>query len=278
VIESDLAESGGGLSEEQRASLVSLWKQAMQRVGFLLGGTRRDVVELEKLELDALMARVHSGAPANDVAATLQDWTRQPLTQPLERLARQALTLARRLQKPEPKIIIDAHGVRLDTAGWAPFWSAMVHVVRNAVDHGIEDADGRGVAGKPEAATLQLTAERIGRELVISVRDDGRGIDWQRVRAKAAEAGLPHTEQSDLIAALFQDGFSTRDQATAVSGRGVGLGALRATVDALGGRIEVETTLGHGTQFRFRFDEQFAARAAAQAPRHSVTSLLPVAS
>jgi two-component system chemotaxis sensor kinase CheA len=279
VIESELAETGANLSDAQRTQLVSVWKQAMQRVGVLLGSARREVFEIEKAELDAVIGRLRATGPANDndIAATLVEWSKPPVTQHLERLARQSLALARRIAKPEPKIVVKGRGVRLDPSGWAPYWSAMVHLVRNAVDHGIEDAESRALAGKAEAATLEFSAQRHGEQLIISVRDDGRGIDWERVRAKAEAAGLPSQHHTDLVEALFSDGFSTRDEATAVSGRGVGLGALRAVVQQLGGRIEVETTLGRGTVFRSVFNEKAAIRAAASAPRVAASSLLPAA-
>ncbi|MEO8553944.1 MAG: ATP-binding protein, partial [Kofleriaceae bacterium] len=92
----------------------------------------------------------------------------------------------------------------------------------------------------------------------ITLADDGRGIDWEAIRAKAEREGLPTATREDLIAALFADGLSTRDQASEVSGRGVGLGALRAAVAALGGTVDVASTPGAGTRFELRFPDPAA--------------------
>jgi two-component system, chemotaxis family, sensor kinase CheA len=88
---------------------------------------------------------------------------------------------------------------------------------------------------------------------VLEVRDDGRGIDWERVRALAIERGLPNQTQRDLEQALFSDGFSLKYQVSEVSGRGVGLAAVKNVVTAMGGRIELESQLGAGATWRFHF-------------------------
>lgn len=274
-IESNLVEHKDGLSADQRASLVSVWKEAMRRVGRLLGSSRRDVIEIDRSELDALAARAQAGVSSTELVTAFADWSREPIERRLERLARQATSVARRLGKPEPKIEIAGHGVRLDPEGWSSYWAAMVHVVRNAVDHGLEDAETRTLAGKPEAGTVELSAQRVNGQLVISVRDDGGGVRWDKVMQKAKAAGLPHHTHEDLVEALFSDGISTRDQASDVSGRGVGLAALRQVVRDLGGTIEVESSLGQGTQFRFTFEERSVITLAARTPRAPMTSLVP---
>jgi two-component system chemotaxis sensor kinase CheA len=91
--------------------------------------------------------------------------------------------------------------------------------------------------------------------LLISVSDDGRGIDWDALRARAVKLGLPSETQSDLELALFADGVSTAKEATDTSGRGVGMAALREAVAALGGTIDLETKRGEGTTLRLRFPE-----------------------
>lgn len=274
-VETELADTQAELSDEQRTLLVDMWKQAMSRIGWLLGTTRRDIVEIEKGEFDALTQRVDAGAPASEISAALRAWTKQPISLRLERLARQATALARRLAKPELKTEISAGGVRLDPDGWSRYWSSMVHVIRNAVDHGIESAEDRLAAGKPESATLWLSAERKSGQLIVAVRDDGRGIDWERVKAKAAAQGLRHRDQADLVDALFSDGLSTRDVASETSGRGIGLSAVREEVQRLGGEVILESRAGRGTTFRFVFDEQTAVRRTASAPDSLSPSLMP---
>jgi two-component system chemotaxis sensor kinase CheA len=273
-IEGELTSDGSGLSDEQRQRLVSMWKEAMRRVAKLLGGARRDLVEIERSELDALRARAQSDPDSTELLALLNHWLQDPLEPRLERLAQQVRALARRLEKPEPKVCIDAHGIRFSSPGFSAYWSAMVHVVRNAIDHGIESTEQRLARGKPEAGTLELSARRAGGKLTIEVRDDGAGVPWNRVREKAIAAGLPHATHEELVEALFADGLSTKDEASEISGRGVGLSALRAIVRDLGGSIEVHSTAGVGTSVACSFEEQNIARTA-RGGRASLSSLLP---
>jgi chemotaxis protein histidine kinase CheA len=88
------------------------------------------------------------------------------------------------------------------------------------------------------------------------MRDDGAGVDWDAVAARAAAKGLPHDSPRDLVEALFADGLSTRDEASLTSGRGTGMGALRASVRELGGAVEVTSTRGQGTVLTFRFPRE----------------------
>ena len=108
-------------------------------------------------------------------------------------------------------------------------------------------------AGKLATGTLTLSTALEEGSFVVRVRDDGRGIDWDIVRAKAAEAGLPHETRDELVAALFHDGLTTRSEASAYSGRGVGLAAVRAACEQRCGTIHVHSHLGQGTTFEFRF-------------------------
>jgi two-component system chemotaxis sensor kinase CheA len=246
----------------------------MRRVAKLLGGARRDVVEIERSELDALCARALTSPGSIEIVPLLMHWMQDPIEPRLERLAQQAHAVARRLGKPEPKVAIEANGIRLSAAGFSAYWGAMVHVVRNAVDHGIESAERRIACGKPEAGTLVISAQRADGRLTIEVRDDGGGVNWEKVRAKAQAAGLPHATHEQLIEALFTDGLSTKEEASEISGRGVGLAALRATVSDLGGSIEVSSRAGEGSRFAFSFEEQTIARARRKS-RESLSSLLP---
>jgi two-component system chemotaxis sensor kinase CheA len=273
-VESDMVETDEGLSAEHRHALVELWREAMGRVAALLGGARSDLVELERGELDAAIARAGAGG-GRELAELLTSWTREPVARRFERLARQADALCRRLGRPAPNVKIDSGGVRLESAGWLSFWASMVHLVRNAVDHGIEDPETRAAAGKPEAGTLELYARRHDGQMIIGVRDDGRGIDWERVRSRARQLGVPHASESDLVDALFADGLTTRDQAGDLSGRGVGLSALRQIVHELGGAIAVTSRSGGGTTFELTFEEGRAAATAQLWARRPRSSLVP---
>src|SRR5262249_23305796 len=123
----------------------------------------------------------------------------------------------------------------------------LVHLVRNAVDHGIEMPDDRVAAGKHPGGAITLRAQRAGHPVVVEVEDDGAGIDPARVREVAIARGLATAEavaalaDPELHALLFRAGFSTRGQVTEVSGRGVGLDVVRGAVASLSGQIDVHT-------------------------------------
>ena len=136
---------------------------------------------------------------------------------------------------------------------WGGFWTAFVHAIRNAIDHGIEAPDERRAAGKPERARLILRAARRGGEIAIEIEDNGRGVDWAQVAERARLRGLPCASHADLVDALFHDGFTTRDTVTDVSGRGVGLSALRHACVSAGGCVTLTSRSGAGTTLGFRW-------------------------
>ena len=129
----------------------------------------------------------------------------------------------------------------------------LMHIVRNAVDHGIEQADERVAAGKPARGTIYLHAFQQATQVVIEVRDDGRGIDVARVRAQGVENGLlkreeaEHLSDSEAINLIFEPGFSTAAEVTELSGRGVGMDVVRTVLARLKGTVSVRTQKGHGT-------------------------------
>jgi chemotaxis protein histidine kinase CheA len=143
--------------------------------------------------------------------------------------------------------------VELDTRVLDGVADALRHLVTNAVDHGCDTPAERLAAGKPAQATVTVSARAAGSTIVIEVADDGYGIDEEALRMTAVERGLlPADSQATgqaLFSVLFQPGFSTREEVTSTSGRGVGLDVVRTAVEELGGTIEIESELGAGTQF-----------------------------
>jgi two-component system chemotaxis sensor kinase CheA len=146
-------------------------------------------------------------------------------------------------------------GVEADKGVIDELAEVIVHLVRNAVDHGIEPPAARAAAGKPQQGRLTVRAESRGELVVIEVADDGGGIDVARVRRKAAERGVVSeaeaavADEEAVLRWLFAAGFSTRDEATELSGRGVGLDVVDRTVRGLGGAVRVEHEAGRGTRF-----------------------------
>ncbi|MAU97280.1 MAG: chemotaxis protein CheA [Fulvimarina sp.] len=132
----------------------------------------------------------------------------------------------------------------------------LVHLIRNSIDHGLEDAARRAESGKPAAGTLRLSASHRGAEVAITVSDDGAGLNGERIRRRAEEAGLiapgQPVSEAELNRMIFQPGFSTASQVTALSGRGVGMDVVKRTIDGLRGSIDVETRPGKGTTMTLR--------------------------
>ena len=134
----------------------------------------------------------------------------------------------------------------------------LMHLVRNAVDHGIEPADERLTAGKQARGTVYLNAYHQGTQVVIEVRDDGRGIDPARIRARAVEIGFlkaeeaPRLSDSESLNLIFESGFSTAAEVTEVSGRGIGMDVVRTVLDRLKGTVHVSSQKGRGTTFELR--------------------------
>ncbi|MCX5747043.1 MAG: ATP-binding protein [Proteobacteria bacterium] len=252
-IESELDEHTHPLEDAQRERLVDAWRAVVARTRALLGGVSRDITEVRRDELLRLADRAHAGVSSRDLAAALVALTHDPVDRQLERLGQHARSLAQRLGKGDIHLDIPETSLRLETGRWAPLWNTLVHAVRNAIDHGLEDAETRIAIGKSPAGTLALAAKQSNQTLSIELRDDGRGIDWSAIRRRAEMLGLPHATQTDLIEAMFADGVSTREYATETSGRGVGMSALREAVRELGGAIEIESAPGVGTTFRFTF-------------------------
>ncbi|MGH7663604.1 MAG: chemotaxis protein CheA [Gemmatimonadaceae bacterium] len=151
------------------------------------------------------------------------------------------------------------HGqeIELDRSMLDDIGEPVVHLLRNAVDHGIETPDVRTAAGKPPAGRLALTAARDRSAVLIRVSDDGKGIDRRRVLARARELGLidgDRTEMADeeLLQLIARPGFSTAERVTGLSGRGVGIDAVQSRVRALGGSLDVRSTPGEGTTVTVR--------------------------
>jgi two-component system, chemotaxis family, sensor kinase CheA len=253
-LESAMVESGGMPSSEQTADLARSWRELMARTNRLLGAESEAAIEITPDELHQLQATALSPASQLKLPELLERMKHERAGLRLRRVAEQAKTLARRLQKGELEVHIEASpDVRFDPEVWGPFWSATVHVLRNALSHGIETPEERVAAGKPEHGKLTLAIARSAKSLTIEISDDGRGIDWARVREKAILHGLPHADDNDLTEALFSDGLSTAESLTSVAGRGVGMSAMRDAARRLGGTVTVMSTPGVGTTVRFQF-------------------------
>lgn len=233
--------------------LETAWSRFTERLTALIQLKAGHLVEVSHAEIDDLTKAALGPTPRARVAQAIQELKHEPVALRFERFKQQIEALAQRLGKPSPTVVTNGGGLRLPVRRWAPFWSAFVHVLRNSVDHGLEPGDVRKQAGKAEAGTVSIEARAEAGGITIEVRDDGCGIDWDALKTRAQSAGLSAADPAALVSALFADGVSTATEVTAISGRGVGLAAVREAVEGLHGSVEVTSVSGQGTTFTFRF-------------------------
>jgi two-component system, chemotaxis family, sensor kinase CheA len=151
---------------------------------------------------------------------------------------------------------ISGESSELDKSVIEKLFDPLTHLVRNALDHGLETTEERLLAGKSEIGTISLHAQHRGGHIEIEVRDDGRGIDPERIKVKARELGLigaaEELDAQSIQQVIFRSGFSTANKVTDLSGRGVGLDVVRENITSLGGRVEVSSSPGIGSTFNIR--------------------------
>lgn len=179
-----------------------------------------------------------------------------PLVRVTDNLPRTARQVAEKLGKRVEVEIVGAE-LELDRSILDRLGEPLLHLVRNAVDHGLESPEDRLAAGKPEVGRIRIEARRQKDSIVIDVRDDGAGIDLGSVCRRAIDAGLIHEDLAadlppeEVVAFIFHPGLSTAQAVSEVSGRGVGMDAVKATIESLGGGVELRTEAGRGTTTTF---------------------------
>lgn len=252
TLEDQLAEVGT-LIEDTLEELSARWSAIMEHIQTFAGGAKQRVIEVPQTEYAALLSRLSKAGTQTDVLNELLSWQLEPVSKAFERLGEQAKALAKRYGKGDIQVDIQTNGIRLDPDTWHPFFSELAHVIRNAIDHGLETPDERRVLAKTENGALAFKAQATANTLTFELGDDGRGVDWTAIAEKAKELGLPHGNTHELMQALIHDGLSTRAQATETSGRGVGMAALERRIYAMGGQLDVNTVKGLGTNWVITF-------------------------
>jgi len=180
-----------------------------------------------------------------------------PVEKVFKKFPRIVRSMARDLGK-EVDLQIVGEETELDRSVVDEIGDPLIHLIRNAMDHGLETPDERLAAGKSRGGTLVLAAVHEGNQIIISIKDDGRGIDTDRVGRKAIEKGLITEEQftamgqREIFDLLFLPGFSTKEKATDLSGRGVGMDVVKTNIKKLNGLIEIKSTKGLGSEFILR--------------------------
>jgi HPt (histidine-containing phosphotransfer) domain-containing protein/two-component sensor histidine kinase len=271
--ESELASDGRpriGTMERLRIRWNGL-AQNLQAVG----ADRQNCIEVSEADLARLTECARTGASAKHIISELQRLRWELIERPLSRLAQHASAIAPRLGKAELDVCVEADEVRLDPARWAPLWSALIHLVRNALDHGIEAPEQRISAGKSARGRLRFAARSVDGSLFLTIEDDGQGIDWDAVRRLCQERGLSYSGQNELVSALISPDFSTRRGVTELSGRGVGLAAVAAVVTQLGGTLSVDTSSSNGTRWQLTFPIDAPVAAAAGSNGLNSRALVP---
>ena len=178
-----------------------------------------------------------------------------PFSRLLPRLQRLVRQTSSTVNKPTELVVNNTEG-ELDRNILEKLVSPLEHMLRNAIDHGIEDAEQRQKLGKPLTGRIDLNITRQGTDVLVSFNDDGKGIDPKIIHAKAVEKGLIEAEQNleaaEILQFIFHPGFSTAQQVTQISGRGVGLDVVQSEIKLLGGQVTVSSELGKGSTFTIR--------------------------
>lgn len=211
-----------------------------------------------------------------------------PLNVVFARFPRLVRELSRSMGK-RVQLKIEGEDTEIDRALVEKLNECLVHLVRNAIDHGIEPPDERIAAGKPPEGLIEISASQSEGSVIVVVRDDGRGIDPNKIRRKAIERGLLTEEQAsslsddEAIQFIFRSGFSTKEEVSEVSGRGVGMDAVKNAMEQIGGTIDLHSQIGAGTTVTLRLPLTLAIIPALLVrvggrlfalPMHSVTEVL----
>lgn len=267
ALETQLAEEAT-MTQRTLAELRSRWTAITTHVATFIGTSGQRMIEVPETEYTALVSRLSSSDRQSEVLRQLLSWQLEPAQKALLRLGEQGKSLARRLGKGDVDLDVSGHDVRLDPQQWSPFFAELVHVVRNAVDHGLEPTNERLALGKPAHGSLTLKARVEGDTLTFEITDDGRGIDWAAIADKAKALGMPHGTQAELLDALCAEGVTTRGSANDISGRGVGMASFREKLKGLQGRLEVRSAKGIGTSWFIRF--RWPAKQLPTSPRAAI--------
>lgn len=247
-----------GTSESSIRVDVDLLDDLMRQVGELVL-VRNQIAQLAGFDSDAELTR--SSQRLSLIASELQEGVMKTRMQPIDHIWSKMPRIVRDLASAcsrEVRLEMVGGDTELDRSLLESVKDPLTHLVRNAIDHGIESPADRIAAGKPACGVLTLRAYHAGGQVMVEVRDDGAGIDPARVAAKAIERGLKTVEQldamapSDILKLVFLAGFSTAAAVTNVSGRGVGMDVVRSNIESIGGAVDVDSEVGRGTTWRLR--------------------------
>ena len=252
------ASTGRSSSESSIRVDIGLLDELMRQVGELVL-VRNQISQLAGFDSDAELTR--SSQRLSLIASELQEGVMKTRMQPIDHIWSKMPRIVRDLAAAcgvDVRLDMVGGDTELDRSLLESVKDPLTHLVRNAIDHGIETPATRVANGKSATGVLTLRAYHAGGQVMVEVRDDGAGIDPARVAAKAVERGLKTPEQLDAMTSneilnlVFLPGFSTAAVVTNVSGRGVGMDVVRSNIESIGGSVEVDSDVGRGTTWRLR--------------------------
>jgi two-component system chemotaxis sensor kinase CheA len=212
-----------------------------------------DVLRLDNDKLTRDIAQLNR--ITRDIQEVAMSMRMVPIRPTFERMARMVRDLARKLDK-SVEFRMSGEETEVDKNMVEEIVDPLIHMVRNAVDHGLESPIERQTAGKPDKGSVVLEAYHQGGSIVIELRDDGKGLDRDRILQKAIERGLARSDEAytdeQVYDFLFRPGFSLAKQISDISGRGVGMDVVRRSIEKLHGKVEVHSVLGQGSAFTIR--------------------------
>jgi len=260
------SEEGAEVQTEQRRSIadstlrvdVDLLDSLMRLVGELVL-TRNQVVSYAGIHGDANLTR--TSQRLNLIASELQEGVMKTRMQPIDNVWSKLPRVVRDLGLAcgrQARLVMEGRDTELDKTILEAIKDPLTHLVRNSIDHGIEDPAERVASGKPAEGTLTLRAFHEGGQVTIEVADDGAGIDPEAIASKALERGLitksdlARMSPREVLDLIFIAGFSTREQVSNVSGRGVGMDVVKTNIENIGGTVDIASVLGRGTTFKIK--------------------------
>lgn len=248
LLQAELQQTADVVAQYAHINEVTLGRKGPGRRGsvdkFLM--VPKEVVEglIQRMDTAGTQDAAHQAAALQQARAALNQLGAEPLSSLLSGVTDSLPSLAQELGKVPPKVVMNDAGILVRTQLADTLRNVFMHLYRNALDHGLELAVERTLIGKPEAGVVTLSAQLNADTLTLRLKDDGRGLALQRIKAKALEQGLlaadATTSAHDIAQLIFASGFSTASEVTEVSGRGVGMDAVRGFVQAEGGNISLE--------------------------------------
>ncbi|MBB5516656.1 two-component system chemotaxis sensor kinase CheA [Rubricella aquisinus] len=213
----------------------------------------QEIADIEaRLDMEIPHSMEEMARQTRDLQESVMAIRAQPIKSVFSRMPRIVRDLADKLGK-DVRLSLSGEGTEVDTTVIEELAEPLTHMLRNSMDHGIEPPDIRTAAGKPAEGTIELSAEHRGERVLIRLSDDGRGVDRERVLAKAIEKGLvspdDQLQPEEIDQLIFHPGFSTAAVLSDVSGRGVGMDVVKKKIQSLGGRCTLQSTPGEGTVF-----------------------------